>query len=124
MVEKRAPSAIMVLVVEDDPLIRMDVEEFLKAAGLNTISAANADEAIAILERRGDVRIVFTDIQMPGSMDGIRLAEAVRDRWPPVAIMVTSGQMRAPPRLPTNSLFFPKPIDPNAVVTAIRELTG
>ncbi|WP_342778220.1 response regulator [Mesorhizobium norvegicum] len=86
-----APS-ICVLVVEDEPLIRMDIVDFLLGEGFEVLEAANADEAIDLLEANAQIQIMFTDIDMPGSMDGIKLAAAVRDRWPPVRIVATSGQ--------------------------------
>jgi len=82
----------VVLVVEDESLVRLSAIDTVQAAGFEPIAAADADEAIRILESRNDIRAVFTDVQMPGSMDGLRLARLVRDRWPPVALIVTSGQ--------------------------------
>jgi CheY-like chemotaxis protein len=82
----------VVLVVEDESLVRACALDMVAAAGFEAISAADADEAIQLLESRNDIRAVFTDIQMPGSMDGLRLVRVVRSRWPPVALIVTSGQ--------------------------------
>ena len=85
------------------------------------IEAANADEAIAILESRADIRVVFTDIHMPGSMDGLKLAHAVRDRWPPIKIIVTSGRDRlSAGDLPDGGRFFSKPYDPREIGEALR----
>jgi CheY-like chemotaxis protein len=81
----------VVLVVEDDFLIRMNAAGMIEDAGFDAVEAANADEAIVILEARLDIRVVFTDIQMPGSMDGLKLAAAIRGRWPPIKIVATSG---------------------------------
>ena len=84
-----------ILIVEDELLIRLDAIEMIQAAGFETLEAANADEAIAILETRPDVHSPFcTDIQMPGSMDGVKLAHFVRERWPPVKIIATSAHTR------------------------------
>jgi CheY-like chemotaxis protein len=83
----------VVLIVEDELLLRMDAVDVIEAAGFDVVEAANADEAIAILEARLDITVVFTDIQMPGSMDGLKLAQAVRGRWPPIKIIATSGQI-------------------------------
>jgi CheY-like chemotaxis protein len=101
----------IILVVEDDILLSLDTSEALEDGGFDVIAAANADEAIKVLETRNDIRTIFTDINMPGSMDGLKLAAAVRDRWPPVNIIVTTG-MRAPHRdqLPANTIFIAKPI--------------
>ena len=88
--EQRRP---VVLIVEDDFLLRIDAAEMIKAAGFEVIEAANADQAIKVLEARYDITVVFTDIQMPGSMDGLKLAQAVRGRWPPIKIIATSGRL-------------------------------
>jgi CheY-like chemotaxis protein len=87
------PSPV-VLIVEDEPLVRIGILENLAEAGFEVIEARNADEAIAILEQRPDIHVVFTDIEMPGSMDGLRLAHFVRHRWPPIKIIATSGYAR------------------------------
>lgn len=89
------------------------------------IQAANADEAIAILKARSDIHVVFTDIQMPGSMDGLKLARFVRDRWPPIKIVATSGRVRVGEvDLPSGSIFLPKPYRGDQVVATLRELTA
>ena len=78
---------LVVLVVEDEPLLLIDAVDLVTEAGFEAIGVKSADEAIRILESRDDIRIVFTDVNMPGSMDGIRLAHAVRHRWPPIEII-------------------------------------
>jgi CheY-like chemotaxis protein len=108
-----------VLVVEDDTLVRLGVIEGLEDAGFGVIEAGSADEAIAVLEARQDIHLVFTDIDMPGSMDGLKLAAAVRDRWPPVHIIITTGKSR-PLEIPANALFIPKPYLNAALVDAMR----
>jgi two-component system, response regulator PdtaR len=95
---------MVILVVEDDRLINLMASDELRAAGYDVISAYNADEAIEILENRTDVNFVFTDIDMDGSMDGLKLASFVRDRWPPIEIIVTSGK-RVPRALPELVVF-------------------
>lgn len=113
------PSAI-VLVVEDDPFVRMDAVDMVEEAGFVAVEASNAAEAIEILEARPDIRVVFTDIDMPGSMDGLALARAVRNRWPPVHIIVASGQVRAASHdLPSQALFFTKPYQRKAIKAAL-----
>jgi CheY-like chemotaxis protein len=79
---------LFVLVIEDDPAIRLLVSDIVADSGFEALEAADADEAVQILESRGDIRAVFTDINMPGSVDGLKLANAVRDRWPPTHIFV------------------------------------
>jgi CheY-like chemotaxis protein len=108
-----------VLVVEDEILIRDVIADDLEQAGFTVAVAAHADEAIAILEARQDIHLVFTDIDMPGSMDGLKLAAAVRDRWPPVHIIITTGKTR-PLEIPANALFIPKPYLGRTVVSAMR----
>jgi CheY-like chemotaxis protein len=115
----------VVLVVEDEPLILMLAIEMIRDAGFEPLWASNADEAIRILESPGDIRIVFTDINMPGSMDGIRLAQAVRGRWPPIKIIVMSGFSGGDLKLlPEGSQFIPKPYDADQISDALRSLAA
>jgi CheY-like chemotaxis protein len=115
----------VVLIVEDDLMIRMDAIEMIESAGFDTLEAANADEAIAILGARPEIHVVFTDIQMPGSMDGLKLAHFVRDRWPPIKIIATSGHRRVEGyELPNGGRFLPKPYTAREVRTHLKELTG
>ena len=87
-----APTGPLVLVVEDEPLLRLAAVEMVEDAGYVAVEAADAFEAVRILESRDDIRIVFTDIDMPGGMSGVTLAAAIRDRWPPIDIIMTSGR--------------------------------
>ncbi|UPK31276.1 response regulator [Bradyrhizobium sp. 195] len=120
-----ARSSPVILIVEDEFLLRMDSVEVLEDAGFEVIPAVNADEAIAILSARSDIHVVFTDIQMPGSMDGLKLARFVRDRWPPIKIVATSGHVPIEDDdLPAGSVFLPKPYRSAQVVGVLRELTG
>jgi CheY-like chemotaxis protein len=120
LVESRRP---VVLIVEDEFLLRMDAVDMIKAAGFDVLEAANADEAIEILEARLDITVVFTDIQMPGSMDGLRLVQAVRGRWPPIKIVATSGRVHVRENdLPAGGRFLPKPYSPREVTGVLREL--
>ena len=115
------PPRSLGLIVEDEPLLRMHAVDLIEEAGFDTVEAANADEAIRILVSRTDVRIVFTDIDMPGSMDGLKLAAAIRDRWPPLDIIVTSGHTLPPPEaIPSRGRFFSKPYDEAKLVGALR----
>src|SRR5215470_1622308 len=119
-----APNRPVILVVEDDFLLRMDAAEIIRDAGFEVLEASNADEAIAILESRNDIAVVFTDIQMPGSMDGLKLARAVRGRWPPIKIVTTSGQCVVEATdLPEGGRFLPKPYSATQVSGLLRELT-
>jgi CheY-like chemotaxis protein len=115
----------VVLIVEDDVLIRSHAVEIIEEAEFDVIEASNADEAIAILESRSDITVLFTDIQMPGSMDGLRLAAAVKGRWPPIKIVATSGLANVRPAdLPEGGRFLPKPYNPNQLTSTLRELSG
>lgn len=114
----------IVLVVEDDSLLRFMAVELIEDAGFETIEAASADDAVAILETRADIRIVFTDIDMPGGMDGLKLAAAVRDRWPPIEIVIVSGHSRNETTLPDRAVFFPKPYDINVVAVTLRRMAA
>ncbi len=116
---------LTVLVIDDEPLIRMDAAGRLEEAGFKVIEAGDADEAIGILENTPAIWAIFTDVDMPGSMDGMKLAHAVRDRWPPVHVFVMSGhRIVGDADLPAGGRFFPKPYDPAAVLTAFREMQG
>jgi two-component system, response regulator PdtaR len=116
---------VTVLVVEDEPIVRMDIVDRLEDAGFTIIEAANAAEAIALLEGRTDIQLIFTDIDMPGSMDGLMLAAAVRDRWPPVRIIVTSGhRMVEITDIPDGSVFFSKPYQATEVIASMHKLLG
>jgi CheY-like chemotaxis protein len=122
LVESKRP---VVLVVEDELLLRMHAVEMIAAAGFEVVEAGNADQAIEILETRRDITVVFTDIQMPGSMDGLKLARAVRGRWPPIKIVATSGHVNVGEKdLPEGGRFLSKPYSPRQVTGVLRELTG
>jgi CheY-like chemotaxis protein len=115
----------IVLIVEDEVLIRMEAADMIRAAGFEVLEAENADEAIAILERRLDIRVVFTDVQMPGSMDGLKLAAAISNRWPPIRIVATSGLTGiGNDQLPTGSRFVPKPYSSAQIIGTLREIAG
>jgi two-component system, response regulator PdtaR len=117
--------APVILIVEDEFLLRMDSSKLIEDAGFEVIQAGNADEAIEILKARPGIHVVFTDIQMPGSMDGLKLAQFVRNRWPPIKIVATSGLLRvADDDLPAGSVFLPKPYRGTEIVATLRKLTG
>ena len=120
-----APKRPVVLIVEDELLLRMDAADAIKSGGFEVVEAANADDAIEILEARADIAVVFTDIQMPGSMDGLKLARAVRGRWPPIKIVATSGLVDVGEKdLPEGGRFLPKPYHARQLAAVLRELTG
>lgn len=112
-----------ILVVEDEALLRFTISDELRDVGYEVFEASNADEAIRVLESDKDIRLIFTDIDMPGSMDGLDLAAMVRDRWPPVRIIVTSGKQRPHSmELPQGGSFMPKPYGYANVAKAIEEM--
>ena len=112
-----------VIVVEDETLVRLDIVVSLENEGFNVLEASNADDAIAILDAHPEIRLLFTDIDMPGSMDGLKLAAAVRDRWPPVKIIVASGHRQlSDDLLPVEGKFFSKPYDHARVIATMREM--
>ncbi len=111
----------VVLIVEDEPLLRMLAVDIIEEAGFDTVEAAHADEAIEILNARSDIRIVFTDIHMPGSLDGMKLALAIRERWPPIELIMTSGQTTpGEADIPTRGRFLPKPYARHQLVAALN----
>lgn len=113
----------VVLVVEDSMIIRMGAVDLVLSAGYEALEACDADEAIRILESRDDVDLVFTDVQMPGTMDGIKLSHYIRDRWPPVRLIVASGEaILEESSLPTGSRFFSKPYDSHVITDAMAHL--
>jgi CheY-like chemotaxis protein len=114
---------IAVLVVEDEPITRMDVVDQLEEGGFKVFEAPDADRAIKILEANPAIRVLFTDVDMPGSMDGLKLAAAVRDRWPPIRIVVASGLRRVNlDALPGDSRFFSKPYNVNEIAATMRSM--
>ena len=112
-----------VLVVEDDAMLRMCAANVVADAGFMAVEAANADEAVAILESRSDIALLFTDIQMPGSMDGLGLARTVQHRWPAIKIILVSGTMELSDRdRPANSRFFQKPFATKQVIEGLQDM--
>ena len=113
----------VVLIVEDETLIRMNAVEMIEADGFDVIEATGADDAILILEQRSDIRLIFTDIDMPGSMDGLKLAHFVKGRWPPIKIVATSGHARiSESDLPEGGRFLAKPYAAETITRVIRQL--
>jgi CheY-like chemotaxis protein len=116
-------SAPVILVVEDNPLILMGALELVTFAGFEGVGAASADDAIAILEARADIHLVFTDAEMPGSIDGVKLAHYIRDRWPPIHLIVASGStLLEESHLPAGARFFSKPYDNDAIVKEMSKM--
>ena len=114
-----------VLVVEDEMVLRMRAVDIVEDAGFTAIQAVNADEALSILESRSDIALLFSDIQMPGSMDGLKLAHAVHDRWPSIKIILVSGQVKVSDTdKPTDSRFFGKPLEGKQMIAELQAMVG
>jgi two-component sensor histidine kinase/DNA-binding response OmpR family regulator len=114
-----------VLVVEDEMVLRMRAVDIVEDAGFKAVEAVNADEALSILESRSDISLLFSDIQMPGTMDGLKLAHAVHDRWPSIKIILVSGQVRPSDEdQPTDSRFFGKPLEVKHMIAQLKEMVG
>ncbi len=125
MVLHDIPGPPKVLVVEDEMLLRMRAVDIVEDAGFTPIEAVNADEALVILKSRSDVDLLFTDIQMPGSMDGLKLAHAVHERWPSIKIILVSGKLTpTDSERPTDSRFFGKPLEVKQMIAEIQEMIG
>lgn len=103
----------------------LDAVELVEEAGFEAVEASNADKALEILLSRPDIRIVFTDIDMPGSMDGVNLAKMVRDRWPPIDIIIVSGHRTVSrDQMPERGVFFSKPYNHASVAAAIKRFVA
>jgi two-component sensor histidine kinase len=114
-----------VLVVEDEMMLRMRAVDIVEDAGFNSVEAVNADDALAILESRSDIELLFTDIQMPGSMDGLKLAHAVHERWPSIKIILVSGQLKlTDDDKPADSRFFGKPLEVKQMIRVMQDMIG
>ncbi|TWF56839.1 response regulator transcription factor [Neorhizobium alkalisoli] len=125
MGSSKTPTKPAVLVVEDEPLLLMMALDLVEDAGFEPVEARNADEALEILQTRKDIRIVFTDIDMPGTMNGMRLAAMVRDRWPPIEIIIVSGHVKGGDvTLPPRSVFYSKPYDTSQITAQLHRMAA
>jgi CheY-like chemotaxis protein len=115
--------SVKLLVVEDEALIRLGLASDLESASYEVVEAANATEAIAILEVDTGIRLVITDVDMPGGMDGVRLARYVRERWPLIQIILVSGKYNVNlDALPSGSKFVSKPHEPGEMIALVQSL--
>jgi CheY-like chemotaxis protein len=122
MMMELMPNALVV-VVDDDVFERLGASGMFLDAGYRVLEAGDADEALGLFETNADIRLLFTDVSMPGSMSGSDLAHQVAERWPGVGIIMTSGRPR-PLKLPLSMLFHDKPYEPAAVLRQAREMTA
>ena len=119
------PPRATVLLVEDETMVRMLGCDVLEEAGFEVIEAANADEALAVLRQGTGVDVLFTDVEMPGSLDGYGLARLAHERWPQVKVLIVSGRRHpGPGDLPPGGAFIGKPYSPGEVVRRVREMAG
>ena len=124
MGQRNAYARQVVLVVEDDPLLRMMAVDLVEDAGFDAVEATGADQAIEIMESRTDIDVLFTDVDMPGCMNGVGLANWARAANTPLGIVVTSGHHNpSNESLPVRSVFFPKPNDFQKVVDILKLMT-
>ena len=120
-----AVSRPIVLVVEDEMVLRMRAVDIVEDAGFVPIEATSADQAINILESRDDISLLLTDIQMPGSMDGLKLAHTAHTRWPHIKIILVSGHVAITDAdKPSDSKFFPKPLEVKQMILELQEMIG
>ena len=114
----------VVLIVEDEPLVRLTGADLLADAGFEVLEAGNADEALRILEATPEVRVVFSDVEMPGSLDGLGLARNICRHWPSIGIVLTSGHRIRAEMIPREGRFLAKPYDGQALVRQIEEIVN
>lgn len=118
-----ASASPVVLVVEDEPILRIAAVDMVEETGLTALEAPDADVALALLKARSDIRLVFTDVHMPGNLDGMHLAGLVRERWPRIDVIVTSGEVAPGERpMPSGGIFIPKPYDHDKLAHLINRL--
>lgn len=112
-----------VLVVEDEPILRLDAISMVEKAGFEAVEALSSADAIQLLEERLDIRLVYMDLDMPRSRKGIEIAVAIRKRWPPIEIILTAAYFtRESVELPERAEFYSKPIDHDEVIAAMQRL--
>ncbi|WP_262027089.1 response regulator [Microvirga sp. Mcv34] len=125
MSNQRPNGRPVILLVEDEPLLRFFVSDVLEEAGFEVIETGNAEEALTWLEVRDDVRVIFTDIQMPGSLNGLDLISCAHQRWPEVLVLVVSGGIRpSAAELPEGGRFVAKPYEESLVLGHLREMVA
>lgn len=118
---KRLP----VLIIEDEPVLRIEATDMVERAGFEAIEATGVEDAIRILVERSDIRIVYMDLDMPKGVKGIEIAAAIRDRWPPIEIILTAANVaEADLNLPVRSEFFSKPIQHGPIIAAMNRIAA
>ncbi|AWN52929.1 response regulator [Methylobacterium sp. 17Sr1-1] len=120
MGQSHPPALPRVLVVEDDPILMMALTEFVENAGCEAVEATSIVEAIQILEARTDIRTVFTDLDIRGSTAGMELALLIRDRWPPIELLMVSSQPWDAAQIPSRGIVLGKPFDRRKIEATLR----
>lgn len=123
MGQSKPPARPIILVVEDEPLQRLMAVDLVEDAGFDVVDVASAAEAVRVLESRPDIRVVFTDIDMPGGLNGMQFAATIRDRWPPIELIIVSGK-RTPgaEELPARGVFFAKPYKKEEITAIMQRM--
>ena len=124
MTEAPSPGRTLVLVVEDDPILMLSLVGYVEDAGCTAVEAGSVAEAIRLLESRTDIRTVFTDLDMRGSTAGMKLALAIRDRWPPIELLMVSSQPWDAAQIPERGVVLGKPFDGRRIVAAIQRFAA
>lgn len=120
MMGHRSDSPTIVLIVEEQPILMMSLVDYVEEAGCEAVEACSVEEAISILESRSDIRTVFTDLDMRGSTAGMKLALSIRDRWPPIELLLISSQPWKDDELPHRGVLMGKPFDRRRIVEQLR----
>ncbi|MCJ2088026.1 MULTISPECIES: response regulator [unclassified Methylobacterium] len=124
MTEDNPTGQTLVLVVEDDPILMLSLVGYVEDAGCDAVEATSVAEAIRLLETRSDIRTVFTDLDMRGSTAGMKLALAIRDRWPPIELLMVSSQPWDAAQIPARGVVLGKPFDGRRIVAAIQRFAA
>ena len=123
---KDANTAGTVLVVEDEAMVNLDVSEALRDEGFETVQSYSGEEALSVLEARSDIRVVFADVNLPGTIDGIQLAREVQRRWPQIELLMTSSHKASElgelDVVTHHGRFVPKPYPAHAVARRIHDI--
>lgn len=114
----------LVLLIEDEPLLRMLLADYIEDAGCEVVAAPSAAEAIAILTTRTDIRVVVADLDVRGTVMGLELAALIRDRWPPIELVLTGALAPQPATIPARGVFHGKPFDQRGMVSSIRRFAA
>lgn len=123
MGQSKPITRLPVLIIEDEPVLRLDAIDMVDRAGFEPVEAMSVEDAIAILERRADIRVVYMDLDMPRGVKGIEIAAAIRDRWPPIEIILTAASFaKADVTLPVRAEFYAKPVRRREIVAAMRRM--